>query len=99
MAHLARRIAPALLASLSVTLVGVAARAETPAASSSHCLAKPSGPSAKGSHWYYRVEHSSGRHCWYQRPAIEGARNAPAHTRQPTESAAPPPPRASVPDP
>jgi hypothetical protein len=86
MAHLVRRIAPALVA----TLVAVAAHAEAPAASSEpDCLAKPNGPSAQGSHWFYRVQRPSGRHCWYQRP-IDAARNAPAQPQAPAETAAPP---------
>jgi hypothetical protein len=95
MAHLVRRIAPALLASVAATLVAVvAARAQTPAATpaastASDCLARPTGPSAKGSHWYYRVQHPSGRHCWYQHATL-AVRNVPAHPHVSTEPAAPP---------
>src|SRR5262245_51447859 len=32
------------------------------------CLAKPSGPTPQGQHWYYRIDHAnSGRQCWYLR--------------------------------
>jgi hypothetical protein len=32
------------------------------------CLAKPTGPTPKGQHWYYRIDHAnSGRQCWYLR--------------------------------
>ena len=29
------------------------------------CLSGPKGTAPAGSHWYYRVERSTGRHCWY----------------------------------
>jgi hypothetical protein len=29
------------------------------------CLSKPKGPAPEGSHWYYRVDRASKRHCWY----------------------------------
>src|SRR5690349_9765627 len=94
MAHLAKSIAPALLASLVVTLAAVGARAETPAASATpDCLAKPNGPSAKGKHWYYRVERASGRHCWYQHAidAAKAPKNVPAQPHVVAEKAAPSP--------
>jgi len=91
MAHLVTRIAPVLLASLVTTLATVSTHAETPAAPD--CLAKPNGPAAKGSHWYYRIAHPSGRHCWYQRP-IDAAKSAPAAPQQPAAVAAPARPAA-----
>ena len=29
------------------------------------CLSKPKGQAPAGSHWYYRVDRASKRHCWY----------------------------------
>jgi hypothetical protein len=29
------------------------------------CLASPKKPSPTGQHWYYRIDRSSKRHCWY----------------------------------
>jgi hypothetical protein len=81
MAHPVTRSAPVLLVSLSamlasvLVLAGIRAHAETSAPPD--CLAKPSGPAAKGSHWYYHIERPSGRHCWYQRP-VDAAADAPA---------------------
>jgi hypothetical protein len=82
----------------------VSARAETPISpAAADCLAKPNEPSAKGRHWFYRVDHSSGRHCWYQRPvdaatdAPKDAPNeAPRHARTAAATTAPsaPPPAA-----
>ena len=35
------------------------------------CLAKPNGPTPKGQHWYYRIDHANGgRQCWYLRAEI-----------------------------
>ncbi|HLH90100.1 MAG TPA: hypothetical protein VKX28_16745 [Xanthobacteraceae bacterium] len=104
MALVLPRIAPALLAYVAVTLLiaPLSARAETPAApAADDCLARPNGPSAKGSHWYYRVDRPSGRHCWYQRP-IEASQDeakdapreapkvAPVHRHAAAASVAPP---------
>jgi hypothetical protein len=29
------------------------------------CLSGPTGVSPQGTHWYYRVDRATGRHCWY----------------------------------
>ncbi len=81
------RITPALLALVVAMLAIAAAQGETPTTSAaSDCLAKPNEPAAKGNHWYYRVEHPSGRHCWYQRP-IDAAQDA--QPQAPAAKAAP----------
>jgi hypothetical protein len=36
-----------------------------PAAGSEECLAGPNKQSPAGHHWFYRVDRSSKRHCWY----------------------------------
>src|SRR6185437_721657 len=79
----------------------VAAPADTPAAAAApDCLAKPNGPATKGNHWYYRVERSSGRHCWYQHAidAARAAKNAPAQPHAAAEKPAPSP-RVAAPAP
>jgi hypothetical protein len=35
----------------------------TPAAED--CLAGPKDPAPRGSHWYYRIDRATKRHCWY----------------------------------
>lgn len=35
----------------------------TPAADD--CLSGPKDPAPNGSHWYYRIDHATKRHCWY----------------------------------
>jgi hypothetical protein len=54
------------------------------AAQGAECLAAPNVPSAKGHHWFYRIDRASHRKCWYQR----------AHDAQP--AARPPSPRTEV---
>lgn len=50
------------------------------------CLSEPNGATAAGKHWYYRIEHGTGRHCWYlrgedEKPAGAGtSQSAPAVT-------------------
>ena len=29
------------------------------------CLSKPKGLAPEGSHWYYRIDRATKRHCWY----------------------------------
>jgi len=91
-----RSIALTLLASLVGSIAALAVvRAEpapAAAAADADCLARPNTTAAPGNHWYYRLERSSGRHCWYQRSTIgaqnDGAR-APLRTRTRTAAAVP----------
>jgi hypothetical protein len=48
-----------LLAGAPLATVSYSAAAE--------CLAGPKDQTPEGSHWYYRIEHPSERHCWYLR--------------------------------
>ena len=55
-----------VLASGFLTLVLITGSSVRSAAD--ECLAKPSGPTAQGQHWYYRIDHANnGRQCWYLR--------------------------------
>jgi hypothetical protein len=97
--HHTTRGALALLATVLVSLVvaAPAARAEPTAASSTTdaCLAKPNAPSPQGSHWFYHLDRTSGRHCWYLRAQdanagdakIAGPRSASAPTVRPSAPA------------
>src|SRR6266516_8194169 len=53
-------IVASLLAGTPLTTVSHSA---VPAAND--CLSKPKGQAPEGSHWYYRVDRVSKRHCWY----------------------------------
>ncbi len=35
------------------------------AAATAQCLAGPGAAAPRGQHWYYRVDRSNNRHCWY----------------------------------
>jgi hypothetical protein len=53
------------------------------------CVTKPGSPAPQGSHWYFRVNRSDRRHCWYVGP--EGAK---VHT--PVRRAEPPMPPGPI---
>jgi hypothetical protein len=54
-------LASGFLALVLITGSSVRSRADD-------CLAKPTGPTSQGQHWYYRVDHTNnGRQCWYLR--------------------------------
>ena len=67
--------------------------AGTPLATVSHgaadpaddCLSGPKGQTPQGSHWYYRIERATKRHCWYL-----------ADQREPLSQTAAPNPSASA---
>jgi hypothetical protein len=42
------------------------------------CLAAPNSETPQGSHWYYRIEHGTKRHCWYLRAEGETPSQAAA---------------------
>jgi hypothetical protein len=81
MRNRAAKLGSALIASFiaSASFISMS-YGETPAAD--ECLSAPKDDTPAGSHWYYRVEHPSNRHCWYVRGA-----NA---TVAKTEASAPP---------
>jgi len=62
---------------VSAVFAGVLAGANfTPASSNSahaedNCLTAPNAQTPHGSHWYYRLEHGTKRHCWYLREESE----------------------------
>lgn len=60
-----------ILASIPLTTLSYAETAPTDS-----CLSAPKGESPAGSHWYYRVERSTKRHCWYLRDDGHGVSQA-----------------------
>jgi hypothetical protein len=46
----------------------------------SDCLDQPNRASAPGGHWYYHVDRTSGRKCWYLSGAEPPAKQPPAET-------------------
>jgi hypothetical protein len=53
------------------------------------CLTSPKGAAPEGSHWYYRIDHASKRHCWYLR--ARGEKPLPRLTSRPSETPIPMP--------
>jgi hypothetical protein len=63
------------------------------------CLTAPKGTAPAGSHWYYRIEHATQRHCWYVRDEKDKqARAAPQDTAAATDTASAPDDTPSVRD-
>jgi hypothetical protein len=55
---------------LILPLASISATAQTRVAepAADECKAKPDSPAPAGSHWYYRVNRTDQRHCWYLGP-------------------------------
>ena len=62
-------------------LTGVS-RGATPTPAADECLSGPTKDQApSGSHWYYRIDRTTKRHCWYLGPQRDArAQTAPANT-------------------
>ncbi|NEW90879.1 hypothetical protein DY468_02795 [Rhodopseudomonas sp. BR0M22] len=50
----------------AIASFAVAATVPSPAHADT-CLAAPNAPTPAGSHWFYRLDHSANRKCWYLR--------------------------------
>ncbi len=61
-------------------------------AAADNCLSAPNGDAPQGSHWYYRIERGTNRHCWYLREGGERLSQAPPQNILPL--ATPPAPQA-----
>ena len=76
------KFASAIIASVLVSApLATVSRGATPAADS--CLSGPKDQAPQGSHWYFRIEHPSNRHCWY----LRGAHDAATQSAAPNASA------------
>ncbi|WP_454648355.1 hypothetical protein [Bradyrhizobium liaoningense] len=66
-------------------LAAVAQNAPAPssaASTASDCLAAPKGAAPQGQHWYYRLERTTKRQCWYLRAAGDKDSAKTAQTAQ-----------------
>lgn len=68
MSHRAAKFASAILASFlaNAPLTAISISYST-ASAADDCLAEPKDRTPQGSHWFYRLEHGTKRHCWYLR--------------------------------
>ena len=86
MPNRAAKFRSAMLAGL-VSVTALVMLSNGAARAADDCLAAPKDQTPEGSHWYYRIDHATKRHCWYLRQ--EGER--------PPQTAASSPPRAPMP--
>jgi hypothetical protein len=77
---MSNRTAKFVSAILASVLAGafLATLSPGPARAADDCLAAPKGASAEGSHWYYRIDRATKRHCWYLREEGEKSSQAAA---------------------
>ena len=73
MPHRTAKFVPAIIASLLLAGVPLATASPAAAPAADNCLASPKDQAPQGSHWYYRIEHPSNRHCWYLRGQHDAA--------------------------
>src|SRR5215471_18728564 len=71
---------PIILAASVITI----SSSTTTSRAADECLRGPNGTAPDGSHWYYRVDRSTGRHCWYLGAAGRGVRSVSERTSQQT---------------
>jgi len=91
----------AILASMLAGAI-VAALSPGAARAADDCLAAPKDQTPEGSHWYYRIEHGTKRHCWYLRAEGEKlTQAAPSNASRPetpvSRSATPVAPKQETP--
>jgi hypothetical protein len=84
-------LVPVILAVAAVTSTAGSSRAEP---AGDDCLAKPNSTAPEGRHWYYRVDRTSRRRCWFL-GQTEVRTAAPSKRAKPRRAAAPNP-RPSV---
>jgi hypothetical protein len=88
MSNLQARLASALLLSVAASVV-LTAGPHNAARAADSCITEPKTETPQGKHWYYRLEHGTGRHCWYLRGEDEASAQTP--TAEPVASAKPAP--------
>jgi hypothetical protein len=65
--HMPSRTAKFVSAAFAGILAGVplATASNSATSATDNCLSGPKDQAPQGSHWYYRIEHATQRHCWY----------------------------------
>lgn len=58
------------------------------ASAAEECLTAPKGASPEGKHWYYRIDRTTKRHCWYLGQREKPAQTASHSTRSEKSAAA-----------
>ena len=90
--HMPARTAKFVSAIFASILAGIplatVSHGATPAADD--CLSGPKDPAPNGSHWYYRIDHATKRHCWYlkdEKPSQSAAANSSPSAKPASPSA------------
>jgi hypothetical protein len=94
MSNRAARIASAVFATI-LTGAPITAILHATADAAEGCQTTPGDQTPEGKHWYYRIEHSSNRQCWYLRG--EGEKPAQAGLTPRSEKAVEPGAEAAAP--
>ena len=66
----------AVILAIVVAAVASTSRPSRAERAAGECLARPGSAAPQGSHWYYRVDRSSMRRCWYLGPVGAQMRRA-----------------------
>jgi hypothetical protein len=92
------RAAKFVFAIFASVLAGVSLTAVAPNAvrAADDCLLTPKAETPAGSHWYYRIERGTKRHCWYLRAEGETPSQAAAAPDASPDTSAPAKPAAPV---
>src|SRR6266540_1523596 len=57
-----------VLAMLAMLFIALTPRAGGAEPAGNDCVAKPNSAAPQGSHWYYRVDRTANRRCWFLGP-------------------------------
>lgn len=85
--QLGNRAGKLALAVVTGVVGGVLLMTTQHAAAAAECLTEPRQDVSRGQHWYYHIDHTTNRKCWYQRAEGESASNV-----TPSDKAAAPKP-------
>lgn len=80
----------ATMTDLRAQVITTSAEAATPAAQAAadNCLSAPKGATPSGSHWYYRIDRTTRRQCWYLREESDTANDKFARAAPPASAPA-----------
>jgi len=81
---------PAISATLLATMVAIGTTSAAGAARD--CIEQPTGQVSQGAHWYYHVDRTNKRRCWYLELSPTMAPQAASPEQQPDE----PPPQSPI---
>jgi hypothetical protein len=63
---------------ISAVMIGAALAIGASPVVAADCLTEPKGDAPAGQHWYYHLDRSGDRKCWYLHATVPGPADAPA---------------------